>query len=250
MLRAMHPAAPLEIATPEAVALDLDVAGLGHRGLAWCADAALIATAWFTALFALSYLRTFDLTRLAGVDTTIQLLLVGGFFFVNWGYALTFEALLGGQTPGKRLLGIRVVRRDGSPAGFLELALRNLCRGIDFLPLFYVTGVITMMASSPSRRLGDLLAGTLVIREHRVDLARYQARAPSASGGQPLQPEQLELVLGFLTRAPELDTSARDGLALQIAALFRARLPEADRERLSDPVTAEAFLRALARGEG
>src|SRR5206468_2527491 len=163
----------VEIATPEAVALTLDVAGLGHRALAWLVDAGIIATAWFTALFVLSYVRTMDMTRVGELSGAIQLVLVLGFFLTNWGYALLFEAFWHGQTPGKRLLAIRVVRSDGSPAGFLELALRNLCRGVDFLPIFYVTGVITLMVTHPSRRLGDLVAGTLVVREHEFDLDRY-----------------------------------------------------------------------------
>jgi uncharacterized RDD family membrane protein YckC len=246
----MQPAASFEIATPEAVALDFDVAGLGHRALAWCVDACLIATAWFTALFILSYVRTYDLTRLGGVSAAVQLLLVGGFFFTNWGYGLVFESVLRGQTPGKRLLGIRVVRKDGSPAGFVDLALRNLARGVDFLPLFYVAGVVTLMATRPSRRLGDLLAGTLVIREHQVDLSRYQVNAPPSARGQaPLTAAQLELVLGFLRRAPELEDAARDGLAQKLAALFAMRLPEGERGALSHPPTAEAFLRALVKGE-
>lgn len=245
-----QPAASFEIATPEAVALDLDVAGLGHRALAWFVDAAFIATGWFTLLFVISYVRTFDLTHLGDLATSLQLLLVLAFFFTNWGYALCFETLWRGQTPGKRLLHLRVVRGDGSPPTFVDLALRNLCRGIDFLPFFYVVGVVTLMVTHPSRRLGDLVAGTLVVRERHFDLARYQAPAPAARAGQaPLKPEELELVLGFLGRAPTLDAAARDRLALRLAALFAARLPESERAQLQQPVTAEAFLRALAKGE-
>lgn len=244
------PAASLEISTPEAVALDLDVAGLGHRALAWCVDAALIATGWFTLLFLTTYVRTFDLTHLGDVATGVQLLIVAGFFFTNWGYGLFFETIWRGQTPGKRLLKLRVVRADGSPATFVDLALRNLCRGIDFLPIFYVAGVVSLMATHPSRRIGDLVAGTLVIRERNFDLSRYQAPAPAArAGGAPLAPAELELVLGFLGRAPALDAQPRDKLAVQIASLFASRLPEGERPQLQKAVTAEAFLRALAKGE-
>jgi len=248
----MTPALPtLEVATAEALVLDLEVAGLGHRALAWFVDAAIIATAWFTVLFAISYARTFDLTRAGDLSVALQLLLVGAFFFTNWGYGLVFESAWHGQTPGKRWLGLRVVRADGSPAGLPELALRNLCRAVDFLPLLYVTGVVTMMLTNPTRRLGDLLAGTLVIRAQRFDLSRYRAPAPSARLDlAPLAPAQLELVLAFLSRAPSLDPSPRDALAFKLAALFADRLPEASREAArSDPAAAEAFLRALARGD-
>jgi uncharacterized RDD family membrane protein YckC len=239
------------VATSEAVALALDVAGLGHRALAWFADAAIIATFWFTVLFLISYARTFDLTQLGDVATSLQVLLVLAFFATNWGYAFAFEALWHGQTPGKRLLGIRVARLDGSPAGVLELALRNVCRGVDFLPCFYVTGVIALAATHPPRRLGDLVAGTLCLREQHFDLSRYTAPVPrTASGLAPLTPAQLELTLGFLQRAPGLDDSARDALAVQIAALFASRVAAGERASLADPRAAEALLRALARGEG
>lgn len=248
-MQAPHDA--VAVATPEAVALALDVAGLGHRALAWFADAAIIATFWFTVLFLVSYVRTFDLTHLGELATALQLLLVLGFFFTNWGYALAFEALWNGQTPGKRLLGIRVARLDGAPAGFLELSLRNLCRGVDFLPCFYVTGVLVMAATHPPRRLGDLVAGTLCLRDQHFDLSRYTAPAPhSARGLAPPSPAQLELVLSFLARAPGFDDGARDALALQLAALFTERVDPEERALLGDPRRAEALLRALARGEG
>jgi len=245
-----QPAASLEIATPEAVALDIDVAGLGHRALAWLIDASIIATTWFTVGFTITYFRTFDFTQFSGLSAAFQILLVVGFFFSNWGYGLVFETAWRGQTPGKRLLKLRVVRGDGSPATFVDLALRNLCRGVDFLPVFYMTGVVSLMATHPSRRLGDLVAGTVVIRERDFDLSRYQAPPPTAKPGQaPLTPAQLELVLGFLGRAPLLEANPRDKVALQIAALFANRLPESERAQLEKPVTAEAFLRALAKGE-
>ena len=88
------------------------------------------------------------------------------------------------------------------------------------------------------------------MRERDFDLSRYQAPPPHARPGQaPLTAAQLELVLGFLGRAPGFDADARDRLALQLAALFGARLPEPERAQLQQPATAEAFLRALAKGE-
>jgi uncharacterized RDD family membrane protein YckC len=240
----------LLVATPEAVSLSLDVAGLGQRALAWLVDAALLFVAWFTLMFGVSYLRQFDFVQIAGLDGWIQALLVLAVFGLNWGYGLVFEALWRGQTPGKRLLGLRVVRTDGSPATFVDLAVRNLCRFIDFLPLFYVAGVISIAATSQSRRLGDLVAGTLVIREHVVDLDRYGTGKPQTlSGLPPLPPEQIELVLEFVQRARELDPLPRRALALKLAGKFASRLPEAERAKLSDPALAEGFLQALGQGE-
>ena len=243
-------AGALQITTPEAVALDLELAGLGYRALAWLVDAGLIFVAWFTLLFALTVLRRQALADVGDLGGFVQALLVLGVFVTNWCYGLVFETLWHGQTPGKRLLGIRVVRVDGSPATFLDLALRNLCRAIDFLPALYAVGVISMVVTERSRRVGDLVAGTLVVREREFDLSRYEVEAPHPQGGlAPLPQEQLELVLEFLQRANTFDAEPRAKLAVTLARVWASRLPEAERAGLSDAGRAEAFLRVLARGE-
>jgi uncharacterized RDD family membrane protein YckC len=248
----------VEIATPEAVALSVDVAGLGYRALAWLVDATLIFLGWLTLILATSYVYQFDYTRLGFIQTWLQVLMVLAFFVTNWGYAILFEAIWRGQTPGKRFLRLRVVRTDGSPATFLDLALRNLCRAIDFLPLFYGVGMVTMVITERHRRLGDLIAGTMVIHERDADLSRYEAfqlapkdaASPAATPlGPSLNTEQLELVLEYLQRAPQLDPEPRAKLAVKLAALFQQRLPEGDRKNLLESARAEGFLRALARGE-
>jgi uncharacterized RDD family membrane protein YckC len=243
-------AGALHLTTPEAVSLDLEIAGLGFRALAWLVDASLIFVAWFTVLFAITVLRREALADVGDLGGWVQALLVLGVFVTNWCYGLAFETLWQGQTPGKRLLGIRVVRRDGSPATALDLALRNLCRAIDFLPALYAVGMISMVVTERSRRIGDLVAGTVVVRERELDLSRYEVEAPHAPGGQaPLPAEQLELVLEFLQRANTFDAEPRARLAVTLARAWAQRLPEAERAGLADAGRAEAFLRMLARGE-
>jgi hypothetical protein len=82
-----------------------------------------------------------------------------------WGYYIFFETLWDGQTPGKRRARLRVIRSDGLPIGFAEAAIRNLVRMVDFLPAYYGVGVVAMFVDGRSRRLGDLAAGTLVVRD-------------------------------------------------------------------------------------
>jgi hypothetical protein len=88
-------------------------------------------------------------------------------FAFYWGYYIFFEILWNGQTPGKRLVDIRVIRVDGTPAAATEIIIRNLVRTIDLLPMAYGVGIIAMFVSPNSRRLGDLAAGTLVVHERQ-----------------------------------------------------------------------------------
>jgi hypothetical protein len=138
-------------------------------------------------------------------------------FATQWLYWTISEVLLRGQTLGKRALRIRVVRQDGSPVTFFESAVRNLCRAVDFLPGFYVTGIVCMLFTQRHLRLGDLLAGTVVIREEKIDLSRYGAASEADDSLTPLDTNQTELVLQFLSRAPSLESEARLKLGQQLA---------------------------------
>jgi hypothetical protein len=182
----------------------------------------------------------------------VQALLVLALFLVQWGYWVGFETLWAGRSPGKRALGIRVVRLDGSPVGFAEVALRNLGRVADFLPILYAVGITAMAVNPRSRRLGDLLAGTLVVRERPVDLSRYDqgAGAPRVLGAQ-LTASEYELVASFLARAGSLDAGARERVALGLAEPLARRLPPERRQAvLASGADAEGFLRELARVHG
>ena len=90
-------------------------------------------------------------------------------FVVLWGYYLLFEGLRDGQTPGKRMLGLRAVRDGGYSVGFSASAIRNLLRFVDLQPLFtYLVGITSVAVSKSGKRLGDLVAGTIVVREALV----------------------------------------------------------------------------------
>jgi uncharacterized RDD family membrane protein YckC len=217
----------LDVATPERVALDLPLAGIGTRALAYLVDAAALFSAWVVAYFALSLLVSDVLGFFQGFSGLAQALLVGGAFMAQWVYWTACEVMFGGKTLGKRVLRIRVARSDGSPPGVLESAVRNLCRAVDFLPALYFLGLMTALVSGRSQRLGDLLAGTVLVRDGQVALPRYEL-PPAGAAGPPLSPRQADLVRAFLQRAPGFDPEARRRLGRQIMDRFGARLPEAE----------------------
>ena len=160
----------LRIDTPENVTFDYDVAGIGSRFLAALADTALIVLLQVIVLGTLIFigLRTGDVFSSDGASTWILAVLSLIAFIFFWGYYIFFEILWNGQTPGKRLVGLRVIRLDGTPVTTPEVVIRNLVRTIDLLPIAYGVGVITMFVNENSRRLGDLAAGTVVVHEGKA----------------------------------------------------------------------------------
>lgn len=251
---APHAAEPsLTVETPERVELSLDVAGLGTRALAYLVDALALFLFWVTAAFVFSLFKQgVSLEDFQALDSIVQAAIVIGAFLVQWGYWTLFETIWEGRSLGKRALRIRVVKVDGSPVGFADVALRNLGRVADFLPALYALGLVTMVANPRSRRLGDLLAGTLVVRERKVDLSRYE-QAGAGPGGRSatLAPAEYELVTSFLERAEQLEPEARERVALRVAEPFVERLGgEKKAEHLRDGAAAERFLRALVDGNG
>ena len=164
------------IDTPENVTFGYEIAGIGNRFIAALVDTFLLGLA----LVLLNFILGVVLTLVAGTNALLLDADVGDIgwaaglvlalytllnFGLIWGYYILFEWLWNGQTPGKRMANVRVVRLDGNPAGFFEIAVRNLVRIVDFLPGAYAIGVITMFFNAQARRLGDFAAGTLVIKE-------------------------------------------------------------------------------------
>src|SRR5207302_5607161 len=104
-------------------------------------------------------------SQISGLRAWVMAALIFALFVIYWGYFATFEALWNGQTPGKRWAGIRVIKETGRPINAFEAISRNLVRVIDFFPGFYGVGVLTMLLNAKNRRLGDYVAGTLVVHE-------------------------------------------------------------------------------------
>ncbi|MDH5356440.1 MAG: RDD family protein [Gammaproteobacteria bacterium] len=134
-------------------------------------------------------------------------------FFIEWFYPVLFEVFWRGQTPGKKVLGISVVQDDLTPISFGASLVRNLLRTVDFLPFFYLFGLITMVSNERFQRLGDLAAGTLVIS------IRETAKPAAVTDISPLAPpttlsrtEQTALV-DFLQRSQQLSRPRQEELA-------------------------------------
>jgi uncharacterized RDD family membrane protein YckC len=225
----------LEIETPDHVVLRYQLAGAGNRGFAAIVDF-LIA---FLLTFALGFgFQTFtqvepSLDDWSGWVVFFELLLA-------WLYFVLLEWLWNGQTIGKRLFGLRVISEDGEPARFVAVIVRNLVRVVDFLPAFYGFGLVTIVASSRSQRLGDYAAGTFVVRapspRRNWSALRTVSARPRSTLAEPSTPteptlrvlpgEAQRLVREFVLREQKLTPTARTALAKQLADKLRALLPE------------------------
>lgn len=240
----------LALATPERALLSLPIAGVGSRVLAYLADFLLLFACWLAAAFAFTLVG--DLFAAWGALGGLgQVLFVLAVFFVQWGYWTLAEVFWKGQTPGKRWVGIRVVRADGSPVGLFESAVRNLIRFVDFLPGLYAVGVVAMLIDKQHRRLGDLAAGTVLVRVEEVDLSRYAAAPAAAPAGTvgPLSAQDAEVLTDFLKRADTLEAASRARLGALMAARFLAHLPESERAAaVADLAKLKALLQARLVG--
>ncbi len=194
----------LNIATPENVSFDYDIAGIGSRFIANLLDTMIILILQFvTNLLLILILSSSNIIASAGTINDLSTLnpwviaLVGlvSFLFL-WGYYIFFEMIWNGQTPGKRAVHLRVIRADGTPITLTELIVRNLVRLVDFLPAFYGIGTLAVFINRQTRRLGDLAAGTLVVREKNQqvtlkELAQMHSATRSQAAAAPLAVESL-----------------------------------------------------------
>jgi len=217
----------INVHTPENVAFDYQVAGVGSRFIAALVDSILLSVAILTLFCALGALAS--VTYRAGLSNVVIAVGALAIFGLTWGYYIFFELIWNGQTPGKRWAGLRVIRIDGTPITVVDSLIRNLVRVIDFMPLYYAVGLVTMFLDAQSRRLGDLAAGTLVIKEQRhVTLQSIQRQkdttipAPSEIFG--LSDADYRLVRDFMARRHELRN--RDELARRIASAIAVKLEQ------------------------
>jgi uncharacterized RDD family membrane protein YckC len=219
----------LRIDTPEQIALELPLAGIGSRFLAMAIDTLIQAALYL--ITALIFIFTMPvgssvlmfLPRLVGPAVAV---FIG--FAVYWGYFAIFEILWKGQTPGKRFAGIRVIKESGRPINAFEAVGRNLMRAVDGLPGIYGVGLVCMMCNRQSRRLGDYVAGTVVVHERPTEEIRpswntaAEASTVSSSLGQ-VTADELLLIETYLHRRWELDPQVRLPTAIQIAERIKAK---------------------------
>ena len=231
--------------TPEAVRLQADVAGVGSRTIALIVDTFLQGLVLLPVLF---------VSLGDGLGGPGEAVVIGIIIFVLlWLYFPAFEWLWRGQTPGKRFQGIRVVRTDGQPVGLAPVLVRNLIRVVDVTLLPFLA-VISMVITRRSQRLGDLAAGTMVVRERALP-APSVLPSPSGMAGSlyPAAPaldtsgmteRDYTVLRTFLARRATLDWKARQQLATSLAARVRAQLRERPGET---SLTDEQLIEAAAQ---
>jgi uncharacterized RDD family membrane protein YckC len=222
-----------EIITTERVPFTYRVAGMGSRFLAWLVDGTLIVVLAFAGFMLSGVLES----ARGGLGQAVFALWV---FVLNWGYFLFFEWLWHGQTPGKRLLGIRVIQWRGTAISFYQAAVRNLLRVVDSMPWlllfgFYGLGFAVAACNRRQRRLGDFAANTLVVHVERKgrpiqSLHDAAAAAEVTSAGFVrqrlglLSREQKQTLLDLCVRRDQLRLQDRARLFAAVAAHFRDKL--------------------------
>jgi uncharacterized RDD family membrane protein YckC len=230
----------ITISTPEGIELEMVLAGAASRFIAGAID----------------LLLQLILALAAGIVTLA--LIAGGIgaalfaialFAVLYLYDVLFEVLAAGRTPGKRVTHLRVVRAQGAPVDLRASAIRNLVRLVDALPTAYLVGLLCIVLTSRNQRLGDLAAGTFVIRDaapvQREPAPRAATRADTAGWDvSAVSAAETATVRRFLERREGLDHGARAALAARLAQGMRAKVAGAPREL--DP---ESFLEALAKAK-
>lgn len=234
----------VDVRTGEAVAIRYELAGLGSRFLAVIVDGlaqgAILLAVFVAALFLAPPLtRVLPSKYLAGIELALLVLVL---FAVVFGWFVVFETWWSGRTPGKRALGLRVVRDGGFPLDAGAAVIRNLVRLVELILGFYAVSAVSALISPENKRLGDFAAGTIVVRDRAdaaPDLDAYLA-APSAANGLLSEPDRL-LVERFLARRASFEPAARARLAGRIAEKLRPALP-GEYRRLDD----EALLERLA----
>ncbi|WP_096272985.1 RDD family protein [Paucisalibacillus globulus] len=154
----------IEIKTPEFVSLNYQIAGLGSRGAAMLIDQLLLLVANIVIYLIFLMANVSDIFYLSDswVPVAVAIILV---FIINWGYFFVAEFFFGGKTLGKKLIGIRVIQENGHSITLLSSLIRNLLRIIDMLPTSYFLGMVFIFFHSKHKRLGDMVAGTIVVHE-------------------------------------------------------------------------------------
>ena len=239
------PEAP-RLVTPEGVALELQTAGLGSRAVALLIDLAIQATVALAAVVALAGLSGAGEAGTAGVVVTLLILTA-----VVLGYPIAFETLWRGRTPGKAALGLRVVTTDGAPIRFRHAAVRGFLVLVDLYLTSGAGAVLSVLLSRDDQRLGDLAAGTLVLRQRSGAPAPRPASFSVPPGYESyaatldtagLSGDDQRAVRTFLVRAPDLPAGTRYDLASRLATTVAAHLAH----RPPPGLHPEAFLACVA----
>jgi uncharacterized RDD family membrane protein YckC len=253
----------LNVETPEMVELRFPVAGLGSRFLAQLIDVLLILGFYILMgiIIAIAASGASSSGPASPELSTAGKWFLAGVIFINfmliWGYFSLFEGLWHGQTPGKHWMKLRVIKDSGRAITLFESMARNLLRVVDSLPSFYLVGVITMLCNKSQKRLGDMVAGTIVVHERTDEqplMSHHQSRtftanvfeeAPVMGRLKPmgvaaetavvetplaadavarLKNDDLHLIDTFFSRALDLSVEKRAELAARVSATICGKM--------------------------
>lgn len=254
----------LVIETPERVPLHFALASIGNRFLACALDHFIQTLAMLVIVLLFAWLgNTARLyTQLSGAPKWVLAVLIVSVSVIWSGYFAVFEWAWRGQTPGKRWLKLRVIREDGRPISFWEAAARNTVRVFDMMPWvgipFYSIGLVSVFVSSRDQRVGDFVAGTVVVREREAQAPTFEQvfSAPTSDAAlrrsfkpvpftadlRVLTEPEIEVVEAFLRRRWDMDESARQWMAWRVATpVLRKLRPDFDPTQF----TYEGFLEEI-----
>ncbi|MCR2822834.1 RDD family protein [Lederbergia panacisoli] len=231
----------LDIKTPEYVSLQFQVAGLGSRTAAFIIDQ-LILMAFNIAIVVIFLIIAYgqpDILFFLDLHSYLIAFIIIGIFFINWGYFFAFEYFSGGRTPGKRAMGIRVIQENGHSITLLSSFIRNLLRIIDSLPSGYFLGIIMIFFHSKHKRVGDIVAGSIVVHERKTNRKNklspiekeIQARGLSKNdliieewSLKSINMKDWKLIQTYVNRFLQLPKNEKDDLTKQVAAILFPKL--------------------------
>ncbi|MGI6705995.1 MAG: RDD family protein [Clostridia bacterium] len=240
----------IRITTPESVHIRFEAAGIGSRFAALMVDTVIQLVLFFILLISLFGAGITMEGIVEGILSWYTALFIILSFLIFMGYFIFFETVFHGRTPGKAMMKIRVIQSSGQPVTFMGSVLRNIFRLADFFPGFYGIGILVMFISSESRRIGDYLAGTVVVRDYGIRSPYLpdpgNERAEGTVNPYPLDGAEYRLLKEFMQRRQEFVPEKREQIAREMAHGFwnRFHVPEEERK---DP---EAFLELLLKLNG
>lgn len=248
---------------PEQIEISYELAGLGSRFLAAVIDTFIVALGIAVLALAAWVIRGL-ITGNAEPSAITAIVVLSAALLLYVGYFTFYESTAGGQSPGKRMTGLRVVSVDGAAVSPEQAAVRNILRLVDLLPVSYAVGLVSILVTARNQRLGDLAAATMVVKERLAPLEELPLEEPPSAaielppgvsaevlrqvraGVRAVTREEEKTIRRFLERRFDLAPDARRRLALRLADALRPRFPALQSGQLQSPETfLEVVLRAI-----
>jgi len=256
----------LDIKTPEYVSIQFQLAGLGSRAAAFIIDQLLLAVVNILIFVLLFYvmdgISSMQFLTESFIPIAITIIIL---FIVNWGYFFAFEFFSGGRTIGKKIIGIRVIQENGHSITLLSSFIRNLIRIIDSLPTAYFLGIIMIFFHPKHKRLGDLVAGTIVVHERKAKRKKKLTPIEKEIETRGLTKDDIvidewtlkslgmkewKLISTYVSRYPQVPIEEREQLTKQVAEILLPKMGlEVEGKRETDLENALLVLYLILKDE-